>query len=197
MGESERPRKEEETTSEKPVVTAPRGSGSKLRKVAAGIAGVAIGLAIAEGAFYLRDDGAFPHLNVYQADEGLGLRLRPGATQRVKFGGAVAAHAEARGDEEDLRRGRRIAAGGRDSNGCARVSGRVEEVRARAHGHGTHAGAGRRRSGGNGGSWREGVGRDGSVESGEPRGVLASGPALDGEGTQGARGGHCGAAGSL
>lgn len=51
------------------------------------LAGLAAGVAIAEGAFWLRDDGAFPHLNVYVEDSELGVRLRPGAKQRVRFGG--------------------------------------------------------------------------------------------------------------
>jgi hypothetical protein len=50
------------------------------------LAGTALGLAIAEGAFHLRDHGAFPHLNVYIADARLGVRLRPGASQRLSFG---------------------------------------------------------------------------------------------------------------
>lgn len=49
--------------------------------------GLAAGLGIAEGAFRARDGGAFPHLNVYLADPELGVRLQPGATQRVAFGG--------------------------------------------------------------------------------------------------------------
>jgi hypothetical protein len=53
------------------------------------IAGVAVGLAIAEGAFYLRDGGAFPHLNCYAPDPVLGVRLVPGATERVAFGGSA------------------------------------------------------------------------------------------------------------
>lgn len=41
----------------------------------------------AELAFRHADDGAFPHLNVYEADGALGTRLRPGASQRVSFHG--------------------------------------------------------------------------------------------------------------
>jgi len=51
------------------------------------ILGVALGLGLAEAVFHYRDDGAFPHLNVYEADAQLGARLRPGASQRVSFGG--------------------------------------------------------------------------------------------------------------
>jgi hypothetical protein len=49
--------------------------------------GTAVGLAIAEGAFRLRDGGAFPHLNVYVADAERGVRLLPHAEERVSFGG--------------------------------------------------------------------------------------------------------------
>lgn len=59
--------------------------------------GVTSGLLLAEGAFWLRDHGAFPHLNVYVADATYGVRLRPGATTRIAFGGSavtsVAIHA--------------------------------------------------------------------------------------------------------
>ncbi|UQA57671.1 alginate O-acetyltransferase AlgX-related protein [Polyangium aurulentum] len=46
--------------------------------------GLAAGLVAAEGMFRLRDEGAFPHLNVYQPDDKLGVRLRPGATQKTR-----------------------------------------------------------------------------------------------------------------
>ncbi|MFT3767346.1 MAG: hypothetical protein QM820_17745 [Minicystis sp.] len=52
------------------------------------MAGLAVGLAVAEGAFHFRDHGAFPHLNCYVPDPVLGVRLRPGATERVAFGGS-------------------------------------------------------------------------------------------------------------
>jgi len=51
------------------------------------LGGLVAGLAIAEAAFYYRDGGAFPHLNVYVADAALGVRLAPGATERIAFGG--------------------------------------------------------------------------------------------------------------
>src|SRR3954463_6798871 len=63
---------------------APRPRG--LRRVGQVLAGLALGLAIGEGAFHLRDHGAFPHLNVYVADAKLGVRLRPGASQRLSAG---------------------------------------------------------------------------------------------------------------
>jgi len=47
-----------------------------------------VGLLLTEGIFWMRDEGAFPHLNVYVADPTLGVRLKPGATQRVAFGGS-------------------------------------------------------------------------------------------------------------
>jgi len=50
------------------------------------LAGLAVLLALAELGFAWRDDFAWAHLNVYQADERLGVALRPGAEQRVKLG---------------------------------------------------------------------------------------------------------------
>ena len=49
--------------------------------------GLFLGLAIAEAVFWLRDDGAFPHLNIYREDAELGVRLVPGASERIRFGG--------------------------------------------------------------------------------------------------------------
>ena len=49
------------------------------------VVGVSVGLAATEGLFQLRDRGAFPRLNVYEADPELGVRLRAGATERVAF----------------------------------------------------------------------------------------------------------------
>ena len=49
--------------------------------------GLGAGAAVAEQAFHVRDHGAFPHLNVYVADPALGVRLRPGGSQRVAFNG--------------------------------------------------------------------------------------------------------------
>src|SRR5690349_15632783 len=50
-------------------------------------AGLFAGLAVAELVFRSRASGAFPHLNVYVADAELGVRLEPGATQKISFGG--------------------------------------------------------------------------------------------------------------
>ena len=57
------------------------------RALQAGL-GLLVGLGILEGGFRLRDQGAFPHLNIYQADEALGVRLRPLARTRIVFGGS-------------------------------------------------------------------------------------------------------------
>ncbi len=48
--------------------------------------GLSLGLALAEGGFWLRDDGAFPHVNFYIADPDLGARLEPGASMRFRLG---------------------------------------------------------------------------------------------------------------
>jgi hypothetical protein len=50
--------------------------------------GVGVGLGITEVAFHVRDGGAFAHINVYTADAELGTRLRPGASQKIRFGSA-------------------------------------------------------------------------------------------------------------
>ena len=49
------------------------------------VAGLTIGLVIAEAAFRYRDGGAFPHVNFYVEDADRGVRLRPGATERIRF----------------------------------------------------------------------------------------------------------------
>jgi hypothetical protein len=49
--------------------------------------GLGVGLGIAELVFRHRDGGAFPHLNIYRPDPALGVRLEPGATEQVAFGG--------------------------------------------------------------------------------------------------------------
>lgn len=48
--------------------------------------GLSLGLLTAEGGFWLRDDGAFPHVNFYEADPELGVRLRPGASMHFRLG---------------------------------------------------------------------------------------------------------------
>lgn len=49
--------------------------------------GLALGLVLAEAAFHHRDDGAFPHVNFYEADAELGTRLRPHAEEQISFSG--------------------------------------------------------------------------------------------------------------
>lgn len=39
-----------------------------------------------EALAWWRDDGAFPHVNFYVPDSKLGVRLRPGATERFRLG---------------------------------------------------------------------------------------------------------------
>ena len=65
---------------------------SVARRAAQVAAGLIVGAAIAEGAFWLRDRGAFPHVNFYVADARLGVRLRPGARERIAFGGNPVTH---------------------------------------------------------------------------------------------------------
>jgi hypothetical protein len=56
------------------------------------LAGLVCGVIVAEGAFWLRDKGAFPHINCYLTDLDLGTRLQPGATQRISFGSNPVTH---------------------------------------------------------------------------------------------------------
>ncbi|MFT3767087.1 MAG: hypothetical protein QM820_16440 [Minicystis sp.] len=72
------------STPPSPPAAPPRRRWS--RRLAQGLGGVVVGLAVAEGAFHLRDHGAFPHLNVYRPDARLGVRLRPGTAQRISAG---------------------------------------------------------------------------------------------------------------
>jgi hypothetical protein len=51
------------------------------------VLGLLIGLAVSEAAFWLRDAGAFPHVNFYEADPVLGAKLRPQASMRISFAG--------------------------------------------------------------------------------------------------------------
>ena len=68
-----------------------RPSQGRLRKwlgrFAMSLAGIAVGLVVAELAFRWRDHGAFPHVNVYVADPELGVRLAPGTSENISFGG--------------------------------------------------------------------------------------------------------------
>jgi hypothetical protein len=54
--------------------------------------GLLVGLLATEGMFWWRDRGAFPHLNIYQADEKLGARLLPHATTKIRFGNNPLTH---------------------------------------------------------------------------------------------------------
>jgi hypothetical protein len=64
---------------------APPARGRRMAKHALRVVlGLGLGLALAEGAFWLRDDGAFPHLNLYVEDPELGARLAKGAAGRVR-----------------------------------------------------------------------------------------------------------------
>jgi acetyltransferase AlgX (SGNH hydrolase-like protein) len=60
----------------------------RARRALSVVLGLLCGVGIAEAVFSLRDQGAFPHLNVYRADAQYGARLRPGASTKVRFGGA-------------------------------------------------------------------------------------------------------------
>lgn len=48
--------------------------------------GLCLGVVIAEFAFRMRDDGAFPHLNIYTPDETQGARLEPNAEMKLRVG---------------------------------------------------------------------------------------------------------------
>jgi hypothetical protein len=48
--------------------------------------GLCLGVLTLEALAWWRDDGAFPHANFYVADEKLGVRLRPNATERFRLG---------------------------------------------------------------------------------------------------------------
>jgi hypothetical protein len=56
-----------------------------LWRTAQALVGLVVGLLLTELAFWWRDDGAFPHVNVYVPDAELGARLEPGAAQKFKL----------------------------------------------------------------------------------------------------------------
>ena len=64
------------------------GAKQHARRAFAVLLGVLVGLVLAELVFRARDYGAFPHLNVYLSDPAYGVRLRPGASTQIAFGGA-------------------------------------------------------------------------------------------------------------
>jgi hypothetical protein len=49
--------------------------------------GLVVGLGASEALFRSRDHGAFPHLNLYAPDAELGVRLLPGESMKLAFGG--------------------------------------------------------------------------------------------------------------
>ncbi|MFO0595174.1 MAG: hypothetical protein U0228_07715 [Myxococcaceae bacterium] len=55
-----------------------------LKAVAKVLLGILLGLVVAEGVFRLRDQSAFPHLNYYEPDDQLGVRLRPHASMQLR-----------------------------------------------------------------------------------------------------------------
>lgn len=59
----------------------------RLRGLLRVLLGLAIGCVLAELLFQYRDDGAFPHLNFYERDDVLGVRLVPRAHMALAFGG--------------------------------------------------------------------------------------------------------------
>jgi SGNH hydrolase-like domain, acetyltransferase AlgX len=65
-----------------------RGLRRYVPRVLQVLLGLLCGLGIAEAVFSARDHGAFPHLNIYVADAAYGVRLRPGATTKIAFGGS-------------------------------------------------------------------------------------------------------------
>lgn len=73
-------------------LTADKGTGSAKRRwlrrsmiASQVVLGLMLGLAVAEYAFFKRDDGAFPHVNFYVVDAELGVRLEPGASMRFRL----------------------------------------------------------------------------------------------------------------
>ena len=62
-------------------------ASSFARAAALATAGLLSGLGLAELGCWLADGGAFPHVNFYVTDPVLGLRLAPGATERLSYAG--------------------------------------------------------------------------------------------------------------
>lgn len=56
-----------------------------LKALTQAIGGLVFALALTEGAFWIRDGGAFPDVNCYVSDPVVGLRLRPNATERIAY----------------------------------------------------------------------------------------------------------------
>jgi len=74
------------STSKSKIANAVRSRGGRYAmRTLQVLAGVVVALGIAEFGFRLRDNGAFPHVNFYIADDELGVRLEPGATENLQF----------------------------------------------------------------------------------------------------------------
>ncbi len=58
-----------------------------LRRLLVVVAALCLGALVVEGVFRIRDQGAFPHLNVYVADAERGVRLVPHSTEKISFSG--------------------------------------------------------------------------------------------------------------
>ena len=58
-----------------------------VKRLAQVVLGLVLGLIIAELVFQFRDHGAFPHVNFYEADSQLGLRLQPHAHMKLRVPG--------------------------------------------------------------------------------------------------------------
>ncbi len=69
-----------------PTVKTRKRGGRWLRVGIRVVIGVVLGLGLSEIVFSVCDHGAFPHLNVYEPDPRLGVKLRPGATERIRVG---------------------------------------------------------------------------------------------------------------
>ncbi|RYZ61288.1 MAG: hypothetical protein EOP08_13695, partial [Proteobacteria bacterium] len=61
-------------------------TGRRFYRAGLVVAGLVAATAVAEIAFSVRDEHAFPHLNTYVADSKLGVRLRPAGRTMVRFG---------------------------------------------------------------------------------------------------------------
>ncbi|MEO8704459.1 MAG: hypothetical protein ABI867_30680 [Kofleriaceae bacterium] len=70
-----------------PIGTPRKRWARRLGRLAMVLGGLVVGLIVAELVFRSRDDGAFPHVNVYIEDAELGVRLAPGESQKIAFGG--------------------------------------------------------------------------------------------------------------
>lgn len=83
------PRGDEASPTSNPPAAPTPPTAERTRRVAQNAArvvlGLGLGLAITEAVFWFRDGGAFPHVNVYVEDAERGVRLRPFATEKIRF----------------------------------------------------------------------------------------------------------------